>query len=128
MGPEVEDEGVKENMRLKRKAIMRGTWMKRVVYDDLSLLGWKSAGKNRLKDVECSSHEDEKNSATIQIHEESQIYPSPSTPRIPSVTRSGRILCSVLTFPLCPGINFYYLGLHYIFRSTPQSTVVFVSD
>ena len=70
VGPEVEDEEVKENMRLKRKAIMCGAWIKRTVDGTLSLLRWKLADEHGLKDIESSSHEDEKNPAATQIREE----------------------------------------------------------
>ena len=70
VGPEVGDEEVKENMRLKRKVIMRGAWIKRTVDDTLSLLGWKSTDEHGLKDIESSSHKDEKNPAATQIREE----------------------------------------------------------
>ena len=155
MGPEAEDEEVKENMRLKRKAIMRGTWIKRIIYDALSLLGWKSTGKNRLKDIECSSHEDEKNSAAIQIHEEKRSQSdiskptfghakhvssaldnattciqakAESTPRISSVTRSGRILSSVLTFlrSLCTPASISIISA-FIISFVPPLKALFVA-
>lgn len=79
VGPEVEDEEVKENMRLKRKSILRGAWLKRTVDDTLILLSWKSADNDALKDIECSLHEDEKISTAEQIRAEKRSQSDLST-------------------------------------------------